>query len=49
MTDDDLADALRDAIDTYLTDVDPHELESDDLSWTLVRALRRAEERRTAG
>lgn len=39
-----LADALRDAIDVYLTEVDP-----DDLSLVLVRALRRAEEGRTTG
>ncbi|MFE2247246.1 hypothetical protein [Streptomyces lavendulae] len=49
MTDDDLADALRDAIDTYLTEVDADELGSDVLSWVLVRALRGAEEGRTTG
>ncbi|MGW6617844.1 hypothetical protein ACWGA0_30875 [Streptomyces erythrochromogenes] len=45
MTDDERADALRDGIDAYLGEVDPEDLDSDDLAWTLVNALRRAEER----
>ncbi|MFB9594040.1 hypothetical protein [Streptomyces racemochromogenes] len=45
MTDDETADVLRETIDAYLTEVDPEDLDSDDLAWTLVSALRRARER----
>ncbi|MFE5720608.1 hypothetical protein [Streptomyces erythrochromogenes] len=37
------ADVLREAIEAYLGEVDADDLDSDDLSWTLVDALRRAE------
>lgn len=39
MTDDETADVLRKAIDAYLEEVDPEDLDSDDLSWVLVNAL----------
>ncbi|MDA5284744.1 hypothetical protein [Streptomyces sp. Isolate_45] len=42
MTDDETADVLRDGIDAFLMEVDPEELDSDDLAWALVRALNRA-------
>ncbi|MFD6892886.1 hypothetical protein [Streptomyces sp. NPDC059957] len=50
MTDDEKADVFRETIDAYLAEVDTDDadLESDDLAWTLVRALRRAEERAQA-
>ncbi|MFI6006916.1 hypothetical protein ACIA98_42435 [Streptomyces sp. NPDC051366] len=48
MNDDESADVLRAAIDAYLTEVGPEELDSDDLAWVLVNALRRATERRAA-
>ncbi|MET9607082.1 hypothetical protein ABZZ17_18690 [Streptomyces sp. NPDC006512] len=43
MTDDEIADVLRDGIDAFLTEVDPEDLDADDLAWALVRRLRRAE------
>ncbi|MFB6578752.1 hypothetical protein ACFCYC_15270 [Streptomyces sp. NPDC056402] len=46
MMDDEKADVLREAIDAYLGEVDAEGLDSDDLSWTLVAVLRRAEEER---
>ncbi|MCB5181515.1 hypothetical protein [Streptomyces antimicrobicus] len=42
MTDEETADVLRDTIDAYLNEVDPDYLDSDDLAWSLVHALRRA-------
>ncbi|MCB5181870.1 hypothetical protein [Streptomyces antimicrobicus] len=42
MTDDVMADVLRDTIEAYLTEVDLEYLDSDDLAWNLVYALRRA-------
>ncbi|MFD8955292.1 hypothetical protein ACFV0B_41300 [Streptomyces xanthophaeus] len=46
MTDDEKADVFRETIEAYLTEVDAEgaELESDDLAWSLVTALHRAEE-----
>ncbi|MFD7079084.1 MULTISPECIES: hypothetical protein [unclassified Streptomyces] len=49
MNDDETADALREAIDAYLTEVDPEDLDSDDLAWALVNALRNARERQATG
>ncbi|MFD6879701.1 MULTISPECIES: hypothetical protein [unclassified Streptomyces] len=43
MTDDETADVLREGIEAFLTEVDPDEMDYDDLAWSLVRALRRAE------
>ncbi|MFD9007752.1 hypothetical protein [Streptomyces sp. NBC_01232] len=43
MTDDEKAEVLREAIEAYLGEVDAEDLDSDDLSWTLVNALRSAE------
>ncbi|MET9694835.1 hypothetical protein ABZY81_41705 [Streptomyces sp. NPDC006514] len=47
MTDDEKADVLREAIEAYLGEVDAEDLDSDDLAWTLVHALRRAEAAKT--
>ncbi|MFE9413910.1 hypothetical protein ACFYN0_34770 [Streptomyces sp. NPDC006704] len=46
MTDDEMADVLRDGIGSYLTEVDEDDLDAEDLAWTLVRALNRASRRR---
>ncbi|MFD4866229.1 hypothetical protein [Streptomyces sp. NPDC058412] len=46
-TDDEKAEVLREAIEAYLDAVGDEDLDSDDLSWTLVNALRRAEELKT--
>ncbi|MFJ4866952.1 hypothetical protein [Streptomyces sp. NPDC088748] len=48
MTDDEKADVLREAIEAYLGEADAEELDSADLSWTLVDALRRAEAAKSA-
>ncbi|WP_159040709.1 MULTISPECIES: hypothetical protein [unclassified Streptomyces] len=48
MTDDEKADVLRDAIDAYLGEVHPDDLDSDDLSWVLVTALDQAEKKAAA-
>ncbi|MEU5660934.1 hypothetical protein ABZ802_35755 [Streptomyces sp. NPDC047737] len=37
-----LADVLRDALDAYFTEVDPEDADTDDMAWTLVRAIERA-------
>ncbi|WP_438297886.1 hypothetical protein [Streptomyces sp. HUAS TT7] len=35
-----LADTIREAVEAYLTEVDPDELDADDLAWTLVRWIK---------
>ncbi|MEU3778908.1 hypothetical protein AB0F11_38040 [Streptomyces sp. NPDC032472] len=42
MTDDEKASVIMEAIEAYLAEVNPEDLDSDDLSWTIVRALSRA-------
>ncbi|MFE2274576.1 hypothetical protein ACFXB4_35830 [Streptomyces lavendulae] len=49
MNDDETADVLREAIDAYLTEANPEDLDADDLAWNLVNALRSARERQAAG
>ncbi|MET9804908.1 hypothetical protein [Streptomyces sp. NPDC006368] len=36
-------DVLVEAIDRFFREVDPDEFESEDLAWSLLRALKRAE------
>ncbi|MFI8345250.1 hypothetical protein ACIF8W_35055 [Streptomyces sp. NPDC085639] len=43
MTDEEKADVLREAIEAYLGEVDAEDLDADDLSWVLVRALHHVE------
>ncbi|MEU5069873.1 hypothetical protein AB0G95_38250 [Streptomyces virginiae] len=43
LPDDEKADVLREGIEDYLGEVDAEDLDADDLAWTLVNALRRAE------
>ncbi len=49
MTDDETAEVLREAIDAYLAEVDPEDLDFDDLAWVLVNALGRAGNRQGGG
>lgn len=41
-TSDALADILRSTLDAYFEEVDPEEADTDDMAWTLVRAIERA-------
>ncbi|MEW2374194.1 hypothetical protein AB0940_33280 [Streptomyces sp. NPDC006656] len=45
MTDNETADVLREAIDAYLGEVEPEDIDSDDLAWVLVAELGRARKR----
>ncbi|MEU3756396.1 hypothetical protein AB0H17_27155 [Streptomyces olivoreticuli] len=42
MTDDDQVDVIAAAIDTYFEEVDVETFETDDLAWTIMRALKQA-------
>lgn len=37
-----LAEVLGDALEAYFAEVDPEDADTDDMAWTLVRALERA-------
>jgi hypothetical protein len=43
LTDDQLANIIRDALDAYLNEVEPGDEDTDDMAHVITRAIRKAE------